>query len=543
MIPIMGFVVGLFVTLVLIPPLIHVAGLVGLKDKPGGRKIHTEPVPCIGGFGILAGVFLPTLMWLPLNTQLKSYLIGGVVIFILGVWDDQHNLNYKWKLVGQVIAVAIVLSGGILLEHFPFFGFDPVPGWISYPVTALFLLGLTNAINLFDGLDGLAGGCMLLTLCAIASLAYQVGGDTHTLSCLAAMGAILGFLYYNTYPARIFMGDAGAQFLGFTVAIFSILLIEETHTALNPTLPLLLLGLPVLDTLWVLALRLSQGRTPFVGDQQHLHHQLLNFGFTHSGAVSLIYSVHAVMVGSALFVLYQSDLIVVGVFLVEIGIVAGLVYWARSIGWRRRSVEIAESFYFGDRWKVWKDKYSWIRPASTYCVEISFSVFLVFGAIFNENVDRVSSILAFGLSGLMLFASFFLVPWIHLFTRLGVYVVSLLALTGFLPLTQQSMAVDWTIDAYMVILAIILAIGIRFTRRDLFQVTPQDLLVAFFVLAIPNLPPETFGKFPWGYLFLRAPILFYACEYVVSMAPQRYVILRTATIAALVITGVRGWPL
>ena len=543
MIPIMGFVVGLFVTLVLVPPLIRVAGLLGLKDKPGGRKIHTEPVPCIGGFGILAGVFLPALMWLPLNTQLRSYLIASAVIFILGVRDDQHNLNYKWKFAGQAVAIVIVLAGGNLLEHFPFFGFDPVPGWISYPVTALFLLGLTNAVNLFDGLDGLAGGCMLLTLGAIAYLAYQGGGGALTLSCLAAMGAILGFLYYNTYPARIFMGDAGAQFLGFTVAIYSILLIEETHTALNPTLPLLLIGVPVLDTLWVLALRISQGRAPFVGDQQHLHHQLLNFGFTHSGAVSLIYSAHAVMVGSALLVLYQSDLIVVGVFLVEIGILAGLIYWARSIGWRRRPVEFAESLNFGERWNVWRRKFSWIRPASIYFVEISFSVFLVFGATFNENVDRVSSVLAFGLLGLMLFASFFLIPWIHLFTRFGVYVTSLLALIGFLPLTQQNTAVDWTIDTYMLLLAVILAIGIRFTRRDLFQVTPQDLLVAFFVVAIPSLPSETFGEFPWGYLFLRAPILFYACEYVVSIAPRRYVILRTATIAALVITGIRGWPL
>ena len=119
MFPIIGFIVGLFVTLVLIPPLIHVADLVGLKDKPGGRKIHSQPVPCIGGFGILAGVFLPILMGLPLNTQLKSYLIGGVIIFILGVWDDQQNLNYKWKLAGQAIAVAVALAGGNLFEHLP----------------------------------------------------------------------------------------------------------------------------------------------------------------------------------------------------------------------------------------------------------------------------------------------------------------------------------------------------------------------------------------------------------------------------------------
>ncbi len=124
MIPIMGFVVGLFVTLVLVPPLIRFAGFAGLKDKPGDRKVHTEPVPCIGGFCILAGVILPILMWLPLNTQLKSYLIGGGIIFILGVWDDQQNLNYKWKLAGQAIAVAVALAGGNLLEHLPFFGFD-----------------------------------------------------------------------------------------------------------------------------------------------------------------------------------------------------------------------------------------------------------------------------------------------------------------------------------------------------------------------------------------------------------------------------------
>ena len=541
--PVIGFVIGFFVTIVLVPPMTRAGRILGLNDKPDARKTHTGPIPCVGGFGILAGVFLPILIWIPLDTQFGSYLVAATVIFLGGVWDDRRNLNYKWKFAAQAIPVAIVLHGGILMEHLPFFGLDPVSPWLSYPITALFLLGFTNAVNLFDGLDGLAGGCLLLTLGAIAFLATVAGGDDLTLICLAMMGAILGFLYFNTYPARIFMGDAGSQFLGFTVAVLAIFLIEETHTALNPGLPLLLLGLPLLDTLWVLILRISQRRSPFVGDRQHLHYQLLNLGFTHGGSVTLVYLVQAITVGSALLLMYQSDLVVVGVFTLECVVIAGLVALALSTGWKWRAVPTDKTLYLPERKSRWLQRFTWLSPAAAYFIEGSLSAFLISGALFSANLNREFSTVALGVAVMMLFAGLFMTAWTYLFTRIGVYVASLLALLTFLPVSESEPAVRWAIDIYLVTLALCLAIAIRFTRRDLFQVTPQDLLVVFFAIAIPLLPEATFGEFPIGYLFLRAAVLFYACEYLMGIAAHRNLGLRVATFAALVITGTLGWVL
>ena len=541
--PVLGFVIGLFATIVLVPPLTRVAGLLHLQDRPNRRKIHHEPIPCVGGFGLFAGVLVPILLWLPLDTTMQSYVVAVCLIFIFGVWDDIRDLNYKWKLLAQVIPVAIVVHGGVVMDHLPFFGFDPAPPWISYLVTGLFLLAVINAVNLFDGLDGLAGGCMLLTLGAIAFLAYEVDGFGVTLIALSTMGAILGFLYFNTYPARVFMGDAGSQLLGFTVAVLAIQLTQETHTALNPALPLLLLGLPILDTLWVFTLRIRQGRSPFVGDRQHLHYQALNFGFSHTAAVSLIYLIQAVMVVSALLVIYQSDLVVVGTFLLECGVLTGLVYWARSVGWRKRPAGSSVVMRFVEHRNTWLRRLPQSQPVLAYYIEASLSIFLLLGAIFTGSLDRTNAVLALGVAGLMLFATLFLAPWTYLFIRIGVYVASLLALIVFLPLSQESAVIGWTIDIFLLILAIVLALAIRVTRKDLFQVTPQDLLIAFFALAVAFLPQEIFGEFPVGYVFLRVTVLFYACEYLVGMAAHRYIGLRVSTFAVFLIVGARGWIL
>jgi UDP-GlcNAc:undecaprenyl-phosphate GlcNAc-1-phosphate transferase len=539
--PVIGFVIGFFVTVVLVPPMTRAARILGLNDKPDAYKIHTWPTPCVGGFGILAGVFLTILIWIPLDTQLESYLIAATVVFLGGVWDDRRNLNYKWKFAGQAIPVAIVLHGGILMEHLPFFGFDPVSPWISYPITALFLLGFTNAVNLFDGLDGLAGGCLLLTLSAIAFLANEVGGHDLTLICLATMGAIIGFLYFNTYPAQVFMGDAGSQFLGFTVAVLAILLVEEIHISLNPALPLLLLGLPLLDTLWVLILRISQRRSPFIGDRQHLHYQLLNLGFTHGESVTIIYLVQAITVGSALLLTYQSDLIVVGVFTLECVVFAGLVALALSTGWEWGAVPKDKTLYFSQKKHRWLQRFARLRPVGAYFIEGSISAFLILGALFSANLDQEFSIVALGVAAMMLFAGIFMTAWTDLFTRISVYFASLLALLTFLPVAESEPVVRWGIDIFLISLALCLAFAIRFTRRDLFQVTPQDLLVVFFAIAISILPETTFGEFPIGYLFLRAVVLFYGCEFLVSTGAHRNIGLRVAAFAALVIMGILGW--
>ncbi len=153
-----SFFIGLFVTMVLIPVLMRISGPGGILDYPNPRRVHDKRIPRVGGIAIAAGALASIVIWLPLEGIFLSYIVGGVIVLCVGIWDDIRPLDYKWKFLGQSIAVACVISGGLEFSHLPFFGLDPVPGYISYPITFLFLLGVTNAVNLFDGLDGLAGG-------------------------------------------------------------------------------------------------------------------------------------------------------------------------------------------------------------------------------------------------------------------------------------------------------------------------------------------------------------------------------------------------
>ncbi len=271
-----SFFIGLFVTMVLIPVLIRISGPAGILDYPNLRKVHDKPIPRVGGIAIAAGALASIVIWLPLEGIVLSYIVGGVIVLCVGIWDDIRPLDYKWKFLGQSLAVACVIAGGLEFSHLPFFGLDPVPGYISYPITFLFLLGITNAVNLFDGLDGLAGGCILVSFAVITALAYLANDMSIPIVALAISGGILGFLRFNAYPAIAFMGDAGSQFLGFTAAFLALLLTNEVNPALNPALPLLILGLPVLDTLSVIIRRILQRRSPFRGDRQHIHHRLLD---------------------------------------------------------------------------------------------------------------------------------------------------------------------------------------------------------------------------------------------------------------------------
>ncbi len=238
------------------------------------------------------------------------------------------SLDYRLKFLGQFLAVfVIVFWGKVNIAVFPFAGMDPVPAYLSIPVTIIFLVGVTNAVNLSDGLDGLAAGVALLSLAAIALLANLASGDVIILVSFVVAGTIFGFLRYNTYPARIFMGDTGSQFLGFTVGVLSVMLTQQVNTALNPLLPLFLVGLPIVDTLFVMTRRIIEGRSPFEADKTHMHHRLLSLGMAHYEAVSVIYVSQLAFLLAAFLLRYQADIVVFAAYMVLTGLVLGGCCW------------------------------------------------------------------------------------------------------------------------------------------------------------------------------------------------------------------------
>jgi len=327
------------VSVAIIPVLDALAPRLRLMDEPDTRKVHDRPVSCIGGFGIFAGSLLAVLVTLPMDRLLQAYVLGALVVFAFGIWDDRHALGHYAKFTGQTIAVLIVvLWGDLSIHRVPFMGGEALPPELAIPFTVFAMVGMINATNHSDGLDGLAGGQSLLSLLVIAFLAYTAGGLGAAVVALAALGGVLGFLPYNMHPARVFMGDNGSQFLGYTLGFLVVLLTQHVNPALSPAVAALLLGLPVIDILAVFAMRVHSRINWFKGTQNHLHHRLLDLGFNQNQAVVILYSVQGIFVISAIFLADAPDALILGLYLTACALVFAGIMRAERRGRRTRAV-------------------------------------------------------------------------------------------------------------------------------------------------------------------------------------------------------------
>jgi len=292
-----GFICALIIAVVITPLVKQFAFFVGAIDKPNERKVHTKLMPRLGGLAIYLAFILGFFIVYPAITGIDGKLvwgliIGGSIIVLVGALDDRFELSPKWKLLGQIAAAIVVISFGIDIEkvHMPFMETEISLGWLSYPITLLWLVGISNAINLIDGLDGLASGVSGIATASILVLALIMGNVTVVLLCAVLLGSIIGFMFFNFYPAKIFMGDSGALFLGFSLATLSIL--EFKQVALVTFLvPIFVFGVPISDTFFAILRRVLNKKPISVADKNHLHHCLLRLGFSHRTTVLIIYGI------------------------------------------------------------------------------------------------------------------------------------------------------------------------------------------------------------------------------------------------------------
>lgn len=264
-----SFVGSLIICMALIPPLMAVASRLHVLDVPtDARRLHSDPVPRLVA-SRSASPRSPAMLVGPQGRHRRGGLLGGVVILLFGMWDDRVSLPYPSSFSVRCWRPCWSCGRDISTStSFPVLESD-IPLWLSYPLTLFVIVGITNAVNLADGLDGLAGGLSLLSCAGMACLAYvHSGNQTVTLLMVPLLGGLLGFLRFNTYPARIFMGDAGSQFLGFFMAVSAIVLTDPEQGPYTPVLGLFLLGLPLLDTAGVMIQRLKEGRSPVRGRSQ-----------------------------------------------------------------------------------------------------------------------------------------------------------------------------------------------------------------------------------------------------------------------------------
>ena len=305
------------------------AGKIGAIDVPrDNRRMHDHPIPRLGGLAIFLGFILSVLIFLPITTAMRGMLMGSVIIVILGVFDDVKNLPARFKFVVQIMAALVAVYAGNRIEVISNPNvFSDNPYWTlgvwSIPVTVIWIVAITNAVNLIDGLDGLACGVSTISSLTMLAIALMVSESNVAIMMAALAGACLGFLPYNLNPAKIFMGDTGSTFVGFILATVSVQGMFKMYTIISFVAPFLMLGLPIFDVCFAVVRRISKGQSPMSPDRSHVHHRLIDMGFSQKQTVGILYVISAIL-GLSAVVLTTSGPVKAMIFLVAMGAAGGV---------------------------------------------------------------------------------------------------------------------------------------------------------------------------------------------------------------------------
>jgi UDP-GlcNAc:undecaprenyl-phosphate GlcNAc-1-phosphate transferase len=539
----MPFILAMIVTMAWLPLLVRYAPRWGIVDRPGARKVHTAPVPRVGGLAMTLGVMIAAALTINLHQQDRWFLIAAAVLVLFGAIDDRFDLDYRIKLIGQLLAVGMVVFGGGIEVHW--ITLDDrfvLPAWVSLPLTIVFLVGVTNAINLADGLDGLAGGTTFLCLCAVALLA-SVGDQGPPIAlALAFAGAVIGFLRFNTYPASVFMGDAGSQLLGFAVGVLSVRATQSVATQISAAIPILLLAVPILDTLSVMVQRIGEGRSPFSADKNHLHHKLLAMGFDHHEAVMVIYSVQAGLFLLAYFLRFESDLLIVAITTGFFVAAIGLFQLAARTHWRLRSRTPAAPGQPVPRLLAAIREPSLLPRLSYAAIAISVAGYAALIVVETATLRGDFRVLVIALLAVLAACAIALrAAPLSVIEKATLYVTATVLVyieSALLPEARIPSVLGWGAVA---IAAIGTAVRLRLYNDRRFQLTPLDLIVLFMALVVPSLPGTLHLPHGGALAIAKLVILFYAIEMLASRVEGRALWLRLA--AGSVLAGLAVRPL
>lgn len=538
--PFLPLILAVAISMLVIPLTWRFATRLGLVDLPDSRKVHTQPVPRVGGWGITIGSLLPLCLSFQLDPLLQSFVIGTIILFVFGVWDDSREIGHWPKFCGQILAVAaVVYYGDLYVARVPFLEDVTLGAAIGKPFTLFVMIGMINAMNHSDGLDGLAGGESLLSLIAIAFLGFLADNLLVVAIALATIGGILGFLRYNTHPARVFMGDSGSQVLGFTLGFLAVYLTQVAHPAVSPALPLLLLGLPVADILMVLYRRIRGRLNWFRATRNHVHHRLLDLGFNHYETVVTIYSVHAVLVTGAVLMRYQSDAAVAAAYLLVIVALFAALAFAERRGWRVPRPAAVEARLTAAIRRLKNNEA--LRQMPLVVIAAVIAAVMLLGSFWIETVPRdfavVSGMLAVILAVQMLrnrAAGSMLV-------RSAIYVTAVFS--AYLIATYPGPArlpVETLTTAILAALAVAIAVFVRFVSDKRFEATPTDYLIAFGVLTLLAFGNADIHARATAKVVMSAIVLLYGCEVLIGRITGRWHILPCATLVTLVTLASRG---
>lgn len=291
---VIAFLLAAFIALALTPIVIHLSHRHGILKQPGGRHVHAQPMPHVGGIAIVAAVLVVALVMEGFSATMLAYLTGAIIIAGVGLIDDLHPLAARTKLIGQIVAgAAFAFLGGAIANLSNPFGAMLHLGAFGLPLATIWIVAVINAVNLIDGLDGLAAGVTAISAVAMVLVAAYRGEGETALLAAAMVGGALGFLRYNAHPARIIMGDTGSGFLGYTLATLAIIGSVKDTTALTLAAPLVVLALPIFDTGFAILRRVKNRQPIGIPDDYHIHHRLLRKGLGQWRTVLVLYGVTA----------------------------------------------------------------------------------------------------------------------------------------------------------------------------------------------------------------------------------------------------------
>lgn len=480
------FATALFSSLIMVPAIRRWAIDTGAIDFPGERRAHNRAVARAGGVAIFVPFMFSVLVYFDITREVRGVLAGSLLIFFTGLVDDLYQLSARQKFIGQISGclVAILVGRLYLTELGDLFGFGQIvlPIWAGGILSLFALVGIVNALNLIDGLDGLAGGLSAIAVLAFIWLALQERNMAVLAVSVALLGSLLGFLKYNAFPARIFMGDTGSLVVGFLLGALSIMLTQGKGTV-KAVVPLMILSVPIVDTLVVMIRRLLKGAAVLKADRTHIHHKIVDLGLDQSLTVLLIHSLALVCAIAALLFRRQPEYVLFGV------VVAGsfATHFMINVLLRRRCVlsgieeKIGRSVSSGDRSRLKQ----FVEQGSSYLIVslLFFYGFLgVMGAAGVESVMLAVFSLSVGLLGLLVLVVF--PQRINLFCLLILTTILFIsyqveAASDFLILGGLSVA--WISNAVFVLLAILVVFKfILMKSTD----TVLDLLFEFILFAM-----------------------------------------------------------
>lgn len=347
------FGLALIISLLGTPLVSKLAFKLGAVDRPDKRKVHSRLMPRLGGLAIYLGFTVVTLFTVEISKPMAGLLLGGSIIVLLGVLDDIRDISPRLKLLGQIVAAAVAVAFGIQVDFItnPFGGIIGL-NWFGVPwgvpLTVLWIVGITNALNLIDGLDGLAGGLSAIASLTLAVIGWREHSPEIVLPALILAASTIGFLKYNFYPAKIFMGDSGSMFLGYTLACLSVIGLVKTATVVSVFIPVLILGIPIFDTLFAIIRRYINNQPIFKADKEHLHHRLLAIGLSHPQTVLAIYAVNLVLGASAVWMTEMANDQAV---MIAIGLIVAIFIGADRVGVLRRKPAVGRSLQSGESGK------------------------------------------------------------------------------------------------------------------------------------------------------------------------------------------------